>query len=327
MRRRAYLGFTAAALAWPASTMFAQASNPPRIGWMWSGRSTYGPNEVKGFRQGLRDLGYVDGQNIFVEYRFGEGSENRLDEFAAEFVRLQVDVIVVIGVPAVKAMQRTGTTIPVVALTGDLVADHFAASMAHPGGTITGISFLQGSAGANLTAKRVQLLKEAFPRLTRFGFLFNPKFSARDVDENAQSAATLGLEVRSAPVQLIDEIRPAISELKRDGVEAIIVDAAPPLIVYQQELVDLALAVQLPTVSEQPEFAEDGGLLSYGPSIFTAAQRQAQFVDRILKGAKPADLPVEQPAKFELDINLKTAKALGITIPESLLIQADKVIE
>jgi len=327
MRRRAYLGFMAAALAWPTHVEFAQASKPPRIGWMWSGRSTYGPNEVKGFRQGLRDLGYVEGQNIFVEYRFGVCSENRFDEFAAEFVRLQVNVIVVIGVPAVKALQRTGTTIPIVATTGDLVADHFAASMARPGGTITGISFLQGSAGANLTGKRVQLLREAMPSLTRFGFLFNPKFSARDLSENGRVAATLGLVVHSFPVELIEEIKPAIIGLKHDGVEAIIVDAAPPLIVYQQELVALALAVQLPAVSEQPEFAEDGGLFSYGPSIFTTAQRQAYFVDRILKGAKPADLPVEQPAKFELDINLKTAKSLGITIPESLLVQADRVIE
>jgi putative tryptophan/tyrosine transport system substrate-binding protein len=327
MRRRAHLGFMAAALAWPAHTMFAQASNPPRIGWMWSGRSANDPNEVKGFRQGLRDLGYVEGENIVVEYRFGEGSEDRLDDFAAEFVRMRLDVLVGLGIPAVLALQATKTTIPIVALSGDLVADHIVASMARPGGNITGISVMQGAVGANLAGKRLQLMKQAMPTITRIGFLFNPKFSARNLGEVERVAPTLGLVLRSSAVRLIEDVKPAITSLKSEGVEAVDVDAAPPLIAYQPETVRLALDLQLPTASEQPEFAEDGGLLSYGPSIFTAAQRQAYFVDRILNGAKPTDLPVEQPAQFELDINLKTAKALGITIPESLLVQADRVIE
>jgi putative ABC transport system substrate-binding protein len=272
-------------------------------------------------------LGYVEGQNIFVEYRFGEGRVDRLDEFAAEFVRLRVDVIVLISGSALVALRSTGTKIPIVALTGDLVGGHFVESMARPGGTITGISFMQGDSGVNLIGKRLQLLKEAIPTLTQVGFLFNPEVGHNNLAEVVRLAPTLGLVLHASPVLQFEEAKSAIARLKREGVEVLDVDAAPPLIAYQPEIVRLALDLKLPTSSEQPEFAEDGGLLSYGPSIFTAAQRQAYFVDRILKGTKPADLPVEQPAKFELDINLKTAKALGLTVPESLLIQADKVIE
>jgi putative ABC transport system substrate-binding protein len=326
MRRRQFLGFTAATLAACAPVAFAQAANPPRIGWIWSGRSVNDPNEVKGFQQGLRDMGYVEGQTIVVEYRFGEGSEDRLKDLAAELVRLRMDVIVALGPPAMRALLTTGTTIPIVAATGDLVADGFVPNMPHPGGTITGISLMQGSIGANLTGKRLQLLKEAMPTLTKVGFLFNPKLP-RNLSQVVLVAPTLGLHVSSVPAQLIEEVKPAIADLKRDGVEAIVVDASPPFIAYQTEIVELALELRLPTVSEQPEFAEDGGLLSYGMSIFSVEQRQAYYVDRILKGAKPADLPVEYPTKFELFINLKTAKALGLTVPESLLVQADKVIE
>ena len=226
-----------------------------------------------------------------------------------------------------RAVQQTGTKIPVVALSGDLVADHIVSSMSRPGGNITGISFMQGSVGANLTGKRLELLKEAMPGLTQVGFLFSQKFGARNLMEMEQVARTLGITLRSIPVQLIAEAEPAIAEFKREGIEAIIVDADPPLIVYQQMVVALGLKLRLPTVSEQPEFADYGGLLAYGQSIFSAAQRQAYFVDQILRGAKPADLPVEQPAKFEMVVNLKTAKALGLSVPESLLIRADRVIE
>jgi putative ABC transport system substrate-binding protein len=184
---------------------------------------------------------------------------------------------------------------------------------------------MQGSIGANLIGKRLQLLKDAIPGLTQVGFLCNPKFN--NLAEAKRVAPIIGLTLHAAPVQQFDDAMPAIARLKKDGVKAIDVDAAPPLIAYQRETVELALEFQLPASSEQPEFAEDGGLLSYGPSIFTAAQRQAWYVDMILKGAKPADLPVEQPAKFELDVNLKTAKALGLTVPDSLLVKADKVIE
>jgi len=271
-------------------------------------------------------LGYAEGQSIIVEYRFGQGSEDHLKDRATELARLRMDVIVALGPPAMHALLATGTTIPIVAATGDLVADGFVPSMPHPGGTITGISLMQGPMGANLTGKRLQLVKEAMPALTKVGFLFNPKLP-RNLSQVELAAQTLDLHIFSVPAQLIEEVKPAIAGFKRDGAEAIIVDASPPFIAYQPEIVELALDLRLPTVSEQPEFAEDGGLLSYGMSIFSVEQRLAYYVDRILKGAKPADLPVEYPTKFELVINLKTAKALGLTVPESLLLQADKVIE
>jgi putative ABC transport system substrate-binding protein len=327
MRRRQFLSFTAAALASLAPTAFAQGSNLPRIGWMWAGRSTNNPNEVKGFRQGLRDLGYVEGQNIIVEYRWGKGSTDHLNDLAAELVRLRVDVIVVIGGVSLHALLSTGTTIPIVALTTDLVADGFVPSMPHPGGTITGISFMPGAAGANLSGKRLQLLKEAIPTITQVGILYTKFADTAEISEINRVAPTFGLVLHSLSVAVTEDIKPAISRLKDDGVEAIVVTTAPPLITHQQETVDIALELKLPTVSEQPEFAEDGGLLSYGPSIFTAAQRQAWYVDKILKGAKPGDLPVEHPSKFELVINLKTAKRLGIKVPELLLVKADRVIE
>jgi putative ABC transport system substrate-binding protein len=321
MRRRQFLGLVAAVLASGCDVAVSYSSTPPRIGWLWSGRSSYNPNEVKGFRQGLRDLGYVEGQNIFVEYRFGEGSDARMKDLAAELVGLHVDVLVAIG-SGVYALRDTGTTIPIVGVT-DLINGHMVESLAHPGGTITGIDFFV----ANLTAKRLALLKEAMPALKNVGVFFNPKRDRVDFDEAEKAAPGLGLILHSYPVELIEELKPAIAHLKSDGVEAIFVTPAPPLIVYQQEVVKLALEVKIPAVSEQPEFAEYGGLLSYGPSIFSIAERQAYYVDRILKGAKAADLPVEYPSKLDLAINTKTAKMLGLTLPLSLLAQADEVIE
>jgi len=294
---------------------------------MWSGRSANNPNEQKGFQQGLRDLGYVEGQSILVEYRWGEGSVDHLNDLATELVKLRVDVIVVIGGAALRALLTTGTTIPIVALTGDLVADHFVESMARPGGTITGISFMQGSTGANLIGKRLQFLKEAIPTLTDVGFLFNAKFSNDDLVALERVAPALNLVLHPSPVQQYEDAKPAIARLKKDGVQAIDVDAAPPLIAYQRETVELALEFQLPTSSEQPEFADDGGLLSYGPNSDAQFRRAAYYVDRILKGAKPGDLPIEQPVKIELVVNRATARALGITIPQSILSTADQVID
>jgi putative ABC transport system substrate-binding protein len=216
---------------------------------------------------------------------------------------------------------KTGTTIPIVAGTGDL--EKYVTSMARPGGTITGQQDWVG----NLSGKRLQLLKEAMPTLQRVGLVTNPQFDTGESKQVEQIAASLGVVLRTFPAGVADEIEPAIVALQKDGNEAMIYDMTPPLFAYQQEVAELALHLKLPTISEQPEFAEEGGLISYGASVFDSAYREAYFVDRILKGAKPANLPVEHPTKFELFINVKTAKVLGLTVPESLLIQADKVIE
>ena len=186
---------------------------------------------------------------------------------------------------------------------------------------------MQGAVGANLAGKRLQLMKQAMPTITRIGFLFNPKFSARNLGEVERVAPTLGLVLRSSAVRLIEDVKPAITSLKSEGVEAVDVDAAPPLIAYQPETVRLALDLQLPTASEQPEFAEDGGLLSYGLDFPQLYRQAAVYVDRILRGEKPGDLPVQAPTKYELVINLKTAKALGLTVPLIMQMTADEVIE
>jgi putative ABC transport system substrate-binding protein len=280
---------------------------------------------VKGFRQGLLDLGYVEGKNIIVTYRFGEGSESGLKDLAAELVGLPADVLVAIGPPSVFALRDTGTMIPIVAMTGDLVGNGLVASMGHPGGTITGISFMFNS--RNLTGKRLQYLREVLPALTQVGLLFNPTQSDDDRSEVERAAPTYHLIVHTYPVQVIEEVKPAIARVKNDGVQAILVAPSTLLIAYQQQIAELALEFRLPAASEQPEFAEAGGLLSYGPSVFATGQRQAWYVDQILKGKKPADLPVEAPDKFDFVINVRTAKALGVAVPPSLLAQADKVIE
>ena len=320
VRRRRFLAIAAAFVAHSLGSV-AHASNPPRIGWLWSGRSANNPNEVRGLQRGLKDLGYIEGKNIIIDYRFGEGSEDRMNDFAAELVGLQPDVLVVIGPPALVALIKTGTTIPIVAGTGDL--DKFITSLARPGGTITGQQDWVG----NLSGKRLQLLKEAIPSLRQVGLVTNPKFDTGESVQVEQVAASLGLVLRTIPAGVADEIKPTIVGLKKDGVEAMIYDMTPPLFAYQREVAELALNLKLPTISEQPEFAEEGGLISYGAGAFDTAYREAYFVDRILKGAKPADLPVEHPTKFELFINVKTANALGLTVPESLLIQADRLIE
>ena len=321
MRRRQFLAQTAAALTSYALLAPARAAGPPRVGWLWSGRSSYNPNEVKGFRQGLVDFGYVEGKTILVDYRFGEGSDARMKGLAEELVGLRPDVLVAIG-SGVSALRDTGTMIPIVGVT-NLLEQHMIESLSHPGGTITGIDFFV----ANLTAKRLALLKEAMPNLKQVGVFNNPARDQSDFKEAQAAAPALGLVLHHYPVQVIEELKPAIALLKRDGIEAIFVTPAPPLIVYQQEVVKQALDIGIPAVSEQPEFAQYGGLLSYGPSIFAIAQRQAYYVDRILKGAKVADLPAEYPSKLELVVNTKTAKALGLTLPLSLLAQADEVIE
>ena len=321
MRRRQFLAQTAAALTSCAVLAPARAAGPPRVGWLWSGRSSYNPNEVKGFRQGLVDFGYVEGKTILVDYRFGEGSDARMKDLAKELVGLRPDVLVAIG-SGVSALRDTGTKIPIVGVT-NLLEQHMIESLGHPGGTITGIDFFV----ANLTAKRLALLKEAMPSLKQVGVFYNPVRDPSDFKEAQAAAPALGLVLHPYPVQLIEELKPAIALLKRDGVDAIFVTPAPPLIVYQQEVVQQALEIGIPAASEQPEFAQYGGLLSYGPSIFAIAQRQAYYVNRILNGANVADLPAEYPSKLELVVNAKTAKALGLTLPLSLLAQADEVIE
>jgi len=333
-RRRDLLELCAAAFlasgaagAWPLAARAQQPAKVPRVGWIWLGRSAGNPTEVAGFRQGLKELGYIEGQNIVVDYRFGEGRTDRLADLAAELVQLRPDVLVALGDFPVRALKRVTTTIPVVLMTGDPVGAGFAASLARPGGNITGVSMMQGLEG--LTGKRVELLKDAVPGATRIGLMFYPD-APTQVGSLAQAeevASRLGLVIRPFPVQRGDELEAIISSVAREGVDGMDIEPIPPFTSYPRETGELLLKYRVPAVSELRRIAESGGLLSYGPNLFDATRRQAYFVDRILKGAKPADLPVEQASRVELVVNLNTARALGLTIPPLILARADEVIE
>ncbi len=333
-RRRELLVLSAAAFlaagaagAWPLAAPAQQTAKVPRVGWIWLGRSAGNPTEVAGFRQGLKELGYIEGQNIVVDYRFGEGRTDRLADLAAELVQLRPDVLVALGDFPVRALKRVTTTIPVVLMTGDPVGAGFAASLARPGGNITGVSMMQGLEG--LTGKRVELLKDAVLGATRIGLMFYPD-APTQVGSLAQAeevASRLGLVIRPFPVQRGDELEAIISSVAREGVDGMDIEPIPPFTSYPRETGELLLKYRVPAVSELRRIAESGGLLSYGPNLFDATRRQAYFVDRILKGAKPADLPVEQASRLELVVNLNTARALGLTIPPLILARADEVIE
>jgi putative ABC transport system substrate-binding protein len=333
-RRRYLLALCAAAFlasgaagAWLLDARAQQPTKVPRVGWIWAGRSAGDPTEAAGFRQGLKELGYIEGQNIVVEYRFGEGRTDRIPDLVAELVQLRPDVLVTLGDLTVRAVKSVTTTIPVVSLTGDPVGSGLIASLARPGGNITGVSMMHGLEG--LTGKRVELLKDALPGATRIGLMFNPD-TPTQVGSLAQAeevAGRLGLVIRPFPVRRGDELEAAITSVAREGVDGVEIEPISPFTSYPEETGELLLKYRVPGISELRRIAESGGLLSYGPNLFDATRRQAYFVDRILKGAKPADLPVEQATRLELVVNIKTARALGLTIPPLILARADEVIE
>jgi putative ABC transport system substrate-binding protein len=282
---------------------------------------------VAGFRQGLREFGYIEGQNVVVEYRFGEGQRDRTADFVAELVRLRPDVLVALGDLTVRTIKNATTTIPVVSMTGDPVGGGLIASLARPGGNITGVSMMHGEEG--LAGKRVELLKDALPAAARIGLVFYPgnPATARSFAQGEEVAGRLGLVMRPFPVRDGDELAAVIGSVAREGVDGVEIEPVAPFTTYQQEAGELLLKHRVPAASELRRITESGGLLSYGPNLFDTTRRLAYFVDRILKVAKPADLPVEQASKLELVVNLKTAKALGLTVPPLILARADEVIE
>jgi len=310
-----------------------QAGKIHRIGFLGT-LPTSPYDEV--FRQGLREVGYVEGQNIVIERRYSEGKVERLADLAAELVRLKVDVIVVdtCGAPLNAASQAT-STIPIVvaACNDDLVATGLISSLARPGGNITGLSELTPELGA----KRLELLKEAVPRVKRVAVLWNPTYSQRfsgsfrfwssDWVEVRAAAQALGITLQSVEIPGPDDFDTAFSAMTRERAEALIAFSDPLIVFHGRRITDLAAKNRLPAVYASREVVDAGGLMSYGASSTDMFRRAAVYVGKILKGAKPADLPVEQPTKVELVINLKTAKALGLTIPPSVLGRADEVIQ
>ncbi len=280
---------------------------------------------VKTLRDGLRELGWIEGQTIVIETRWGEG---RLDEFpkiASELVALPVDVLVAWGPQAIRAAQRASVTVPIVmAIVHEPVAFGFVKSLAHPGGNITGLAFQDSELGT----KRLELLKDVVPRMRRVALLWD-RGGGGDTGVRAVEAAArrLGLQTQRLEVQRTEDFAPGLRSAKKNGAQAVLQIASPFLATYRAKLIELAAAERLPMTCETTLFVVEGCLMAYGPDFTEMSRRAALYVDKILKGARPADLPVEQPTKFELVINVKTAKALGLTIPRSLLLRADQVIQ
>jgi putative ABC transport system substrate-binding protein len=313
-------------LAAPLAAKAQQAAGKvPRIGFLFSGAS--GPaREVDTFRQGLRDLGYIEGQNIAIEYRFAGGQVERLPELAAELVRLKLDVIVAPYTPPALAAKRATSTIPIVfAVVADAVGAGLIANFARPGRNITGLT----SSSAELGGKRLELLKQVVPKASRVAVLYNPadRSNVLVLKQLQESAPTLALTLQPLEVREPREFEGAFLAMTRERAHAMF--GTPGVLTFEHTkvLVDLAAKRRIPAMWGHRQFVDAGGLMSYAVNVYDQIRQTAVYVDKILKGAKPADLPVEQPTKFELVINLKTAKALGLTIPPSLLQRADQVIE
>ncbi len=315
------------ALALLAAPHAAAAQQPrvPRIGFL-SPSSAASPT-LEAFRQGLRELGYLEGQSIAIESRWAEGRYERLPDLATELVRLNVDIILATNTAATLAAKRATTTIPIVvgAAGADPVKDGLVASLARPGGNVTGLSLL----ARELNGKRLQLLKEAIPGLSRVAVLWNPNnvTSAPSLKDTEAAARSLALRLQPLEVRGPNELDGAFQAATMGRARALLAVPDPMFLVHRTRIADLALKTRLPMMAAETGFAHAGGLMVYGPNIPDNFRRAATYVDKILKGAKPADLPVEQPTRFEFVINLKTAKALGLTFPPSIMVRADQVIQ
>ena len=313
-------------LASPLTAEPQHASKVYRIGVLSPGSPPSNSPSWQAFLQGLREFGYVEGRNITIERRFAEGNAERLPALAAELVRLNVDVIVTIGIPSIHAARNATRTIPIVMLeVGNPVGDGLVASLARPGGNVTGLS----NSALDLVPKRMELLKECVPKVSRVAVLVSATLANRDVFLKAtqDSAQALGLKLQVLQPNAASDLEAAFAAMTREHADGLQVIPDPLTVGRAKEIVALAIKHRLPGIYPYRQHAELGGLVSYGANPPEMYRRSASFIDKILKGTKPADLPVEQPTKFELVINLKTAKALGLTIPQSLLLRADQVIE
>jgi putative ABC transport system substrate-binding protein len=282
--------------------------------------------EVQEFRQGLREGGYFEGRDVVIEWRSSDSDQIRLPMLAEELVQHKVEVIVATSTPAAQAATRATSTIPIViALAGDPVGSGLVKNLAHPGGNVTGFTTLAGE----LSAKRLQLLKEAIPRLTRVAVLWNPDtpWHAKAIDDLKAAAASLSIKLSFVAVRGPEQFGAVFSALRRGHSQAVCLLGSPLFFSHQATLANLASKAHLPAIYEERKFADEGGLMSYGASYADLFRRSGDYVAKILKGTKPGDLPMEQPRKFELVINLRTAKALDLTIPESILQRADEVIQ
>lgn len=331
MNRREALGVVGAAAAWPLAVLAQQPKYAPRIGFLVTG-SIESPEtraSLIAFGQGLREYGYIDGQNVHIELRAADLKVERFPALAGELVRLNVDLIVASNSLAARAVQQATTTIPIVVpVMGDPVGDGLVSSLARPGGNITGLTFL----GPQLVPKRLALLKEALPTISQVAALWHPgaygeRTMSDMMNEAEEAALNLGVHLRLVAVHAPDKLDRAFSTVAAERADALLIFPSPMLFNQRKRIVDLAAEHRLPIMAMGKEFVQIGALMSYGADITDFNRRCVAYVDKILKGAKPADLPVEQPTNFELFINLKTAKTLDVEIRPALLARADGVIE
>jgi ABC-type uncharacterized transport system substrate-binding protein len=325
MRRREFITLLGGAAAWPIAARAQQPPKLPTIGYLGPSTPSVDSQRIAAFVQRLRELGWTEGRTIAIEVRRAEGRNERFAEIAAEFVRLKVDVIVTAGTAAVVTAKQATSVIPIVfAVAGDPVGTGLVASLARPGGNVTGLS----NQSADLAGKRLELLREVVPSLRRLAILANAgsPIGVLEMREAQAAARTLGLEVVTSEIRRVEDIAPAFETLK-DRAEALYVASDPLVTTNRIRISTLALGARLPTMHGQGDSVEAGGLMSYGANYPDLHRRAADYVDKILRGAKPGDIPVEQPTKFDLVINLTTAKVLGLTVPPSQLARADEVIE
>ena len=325
MRRREFITLLGgAAAAWPVA-LRAQAIIP-RIGFMGNSTAALEANVVGSFRDGLRELGYQEGRNIVIEYRWADGNYARFPALVAELIAAKVDVIVTAGTPAVLAVKKATTTVPVVMVAvGDPVGTGLVSSLARPGGNLTGLS----SIAPDLEGKRLDLLREIVPTLSRVAVFFNSHnaFHVASVRQANAAAQTMGIKLQWHNIRKSEDLDGAFAAIRKERSDALLILADRVFLHNRQRMMDFTEEQRLPNVNPYKELVDAGGLMSYGPSYEDIHKRAAIYVDKIIKGAKPADLPIEQPSKFTFIINLKVAKALGLTVPSSLVTLADEVIE
>jgi putative ABC transport system substrate-binding protein len=324
MQRRAFISCCAAAV-FPTLVASAELTKRPRVGFLGAESPTSSGHFLDAFRSGMRELGYAEGQNLDIEQRWGEGRNERFPDLVAELVRLKADVIVAVSTPAAMAAKNGTKTVPIVIVAGDPFALGLVSSLARPGGNVTGVSLVQ----EQLAGKLLEQLKQVLPHLSHVAVLFNPTNPANVGYAKSLDTAAKQLRVKLLlqAVQVPDQIDTAVAAIAAAKAQALIVFTDPLTVRYRAQIVDLVAKHRLPAMYGFKEFVEAGGLMAYGVSVPDACRRAALYVDKILKGAKPADLPVEQATQLEFVINLKTAKVLGLTMPPSLLQRADQVIE
>jgi len=325
VRRRQFLIVAGALLAAPLARA-QTAEKVFRIGFLGNSTAAFEASLVGPFREGLRDLGYVEGKNCVIETRWAEGKYERFPALVAELVAQKVDVIVTAGTPASLAVKKTAPSTPLVMVAvGDPVATNLIESLARPGGNITGVS----SIAPDLEGKRLELLREVLPALSRSAVLWNPNnlFHAGSVRQTRQAAQALGLGVEFFEARTSDEVVQALAAIAKTKSQALVVLADRVFLHERKRIADVAIARRLPSVVTHQELVDSGALMSFGPNYPEMHRRAATYVDKILKGARPSELPVEQPTKFELVLNLRTARTLGLKLPQSVLLRADRVIE